>query len=252
MSAAGGATRAGHVVAMAIVCVAGCGRVAFGTDGGTSGDSNTDTASGMQGDAPYRVPAFIENVTVDCMPASSCIGALTHPQAGHVVLVTFTYMDAGANVVSVNDAAGNVYTRQIGPLAWPSSPFWTELWASTIATEQVGLQIDVTFGETHAFVSVYLDDYQANAIDQVASASDPSSGPAIATGLEMTTDAPEIIFGHGESQGGLVGGGTGFTVRSTHLGNLEEDKPAAAAGSYDVELVLDSPHEWIAVMATLR
>jgi hypothetical protein len=72
----------------------------------------------------------------------------------------------------------------------------------------------------------------------------------VTSGAVTTTQGDELIYGVSIGATDAIGGGTGFTVRSTAQSNIVEDKTGATAGSYSATFT--GVNYWIATVATFK
>ncbi len=236
-----------------LVALAGCGRLGFG--------SGSDGALGSDGtivDTPRLPLAFGQHAGMICTGGPiTCNAAFATPSiAGDVVLLTATYASTTAQVKSVSDSDGDTFQLALGPKAWPSSAYRTELWWAIArgGGSPSTLIVELTAASS-AFEQLDVDEYTgtdpSQPIDQTAFASG-LSGTTVDSGPQTISTAPEIIFGHGEGMSLTVSAGLGFTVRDTSNQNIEEDQIVSTIGSYAATFGLSKSGEWIAIMVTLR
>ncbi|HXO74973.1 MAG TPA: T9SS type A sorting domain-containing protein, partial [Puia sp.] len=72
----------------------------------------------------------------------------------------------------------------------------------------------------------------------------------VTSGAVTTTQGNELIYGVAIGATDPMGGGSGFTVRSTAQSNIVEDKTGAAAGSFSATFT--GANYWIATVATFK
>src|SRR5262249_42933326 len=91
------------------------------------------------------------------------------------------------------------------------------------------------FGKgVNSFGILYIHEYsgidKAAPLDVTIGATGTSS--AMSSGSVTTTNASDLLFGGGASKTRVTQGGSGYTVRSTGLGNLTEDRSVTVTGAY--------------------
>lgn len=188
----------------------------------------------------------------------SCSAILPTPSpSGDALIVTVTYDNTATQVSELTDDAGNSYTRLIPATTWPSYPYRTESWYGISNGAANPITLTATFSTLPStFSTVYVDEYSgANPtapIDQVAVMSGLAPATDFSSGLKTIKTPRELIFGHGEGQGGPILPGPGFMTRGTDFGNIEEDRFVTSTGSYDARFDANGALAWFAVMITIR
>jgi hypothetical protein len=201
---------------------------------------------------------FVQNVFTLCGSVMTCATTLpTRSPSGDTLLVTVTYDNPAAQVSALTDDAGNTYALVIPATNWLTQPFRTESWYGISRGAGTKITLTATFSvSTSSFATVYLDEYfGANAtspIDQIAVMTGGGPAADISSGPQTTATARELIFGHGEGVGAAISQGSNFLLRSTELGNIEEDRFVSAIGSYDASFIANGATEWFALMITIR
>lgn len=246
---------------LVIGLVAGC-RLHFDaqTDAaGNSGDNPGLGDGGNPGDGTQIVPggpiAFVQNANAACGAVSQCAQGL--PSAilpGSMLIVTTTFDNTSVGIASVTDSAGNTYVEQIAPTNWQASANRTTIWTTRYAGSGETVTVTVTYtATTSSFASLYVDEYaNATAVDQTAVNIGLGSGSTCTSGFRSTTFPNEMIFGHGESAGGTIGLGAGFTERFNASTVIEEDFAATQPTFIDAHFRLQNGTEYIAMMISLR
>jgi hypothetical protein len=217
-------------VVPAVVVLAACGRIGF--DASPTG--------------------FVRATTVQCVPPTSTCSLVTSVSpgpAGDVVLVAVTYDNAAASITSVSDGSSAQYARVLGPIAWPDATTTSELWAATVTTPQT-LAVTVQFAQDAIrLAEVWIDEYTATAIDQIAFATGTSGSMASDA---RTIDRGELVWGLCLSGGDSIAtAGDGFTSRLVMYGDVLEEE-VVPAGTYSATCTIDPPDEWLALMVTLE
>lgn len=150
---------------------------------------------------------------------------------GDLVVVYVVWSNAGD--VSLTDDQGNTYEKvQAANTVWANNYSSQVFYAKNV--KGGATTITATFAEPVFFGVLYSHEYsgmdKVNPLDTATAAS--GLGVDLDSGVVTTTQADDLIFGAGASEGAVEAGGEGFTVRSTDEGNLTEDKTVTGAGSY--------------------
>jgi hypothetical protein len=108
-------------------------------------------------------------------------------------------------------------------------------------------------GANQSFAEIYASEYAgilttADPLD-VTSTTANNSTP-ITSGAVTTSQANELIYGVAIGATDAIGGGAGFTVRSTAQSNIVEDKIGTAGGAYSATFT--GANYWIATVATFK
>jgi hypothetical protein len=236
-----------------VFALGACGHIGFEADAGRDASGGADSSL----DAFRGVPMFVQHGDAPCGPVISCAVTLSSPHAaGDVVVVVVTYDTTAPQVTTISDGL-DTFKNALAPSNWPVSTYRTEVWYGILTTSSsMPLPILAMLSQTAGTgIWVYADEYSG--VDPIAPVdmttfTGGTSGTAVSSGFVTTRRPNEVVFGHAEGMGLVVMTGAGFTARMTKYGNIQEDKPAAAAGSYDAEFTLSTMGEWIALVTTIE
>lgn len=233
---------------LVLLAIAGCDRV-LGLE-----SVRLDDSRGVVGEI-----LFVQNASAQCMAVPSCSTMMlaSRSPAGDTLLFTVSYDDVLNQVSGVTDDAGNTYSPVIAPTTWAKHGFRTEAWYAISNGGGNPITVTATFSvPTTSFALVYLDEYSgasfSTPIDQHSVMTGLGPVTAISSGAATTVTPRELIFGHGEAQFGSVGVGSGFIMRNTAGGNVEEDRFVMSADSYDASFTGTNGDAWLALMITLQ
>ena len=176
--------------------------------------------------------------------------------AGDLNVVVVGWNDTTATVNTVSDAAGNTYTRAVGPTTISSVESQSIYYAKNIAAAAAGADtVTITFSPAAAFPDIRILEYSgadpSNPVD-VTAASSGNSGTS-SSGSVTTTNATDLLFGANIVQTVTDGPGSGFTTRLVTApdGDIAEDEMATAIGSYSATAPVN-PGQWIMQMVAFR
>ena len=156
--------------------------------------------------------------------------------------------DTAASVQSVQDSAGNSYSRAIGPTSG-SGLQQSVYYAANIAGGSN--TVTVTFSQAAAYPDVRILEYRGvSTLDVTAGAS--GSSTSANSGSATTTSANELIFGADTVATGTAAAGSGYTARiiTTPDEDLAEDKVVTVTGSNSATATLTASGAWIMQMVT--
>lgn len=203
---------------------------------------------------PSRTPEFVQNFFSDCGGQQDCTLQAPGRGSGQILLVTATYGTPVIHVESITDDTKQMFRRFIDPVAWAPGHggLRTEVWWGKRTVDTTEIKVSLT-GPAASGLAVYINEFDATAIDQIATASgDANKAMSFSSGARTIAVAPQVVFGHGESTDSIVAPGTGFMMRRKELGNIEQTKLADRPGSYEAFFDLDQGGPWVALMVTLR
>ena len=179
------------------------------------------------------VPAFVQEKDSQINSGKIVSTTFSSPTTAGNLLVVYLIWD-NAGIASVTDSLGNTYSTAARHMKWNSGKYSVQVF---YATSLIGGPdtVKATFASTvTSFGVVYAHEYsgvaQTAPLDVTAMASS-TSGP-LYSGFATTTNPIDLIFVAGASLNSLTGPGSGYTARSTSLGNITEDKIVSATGSY--------------------
>jgi len=254
------ATQVQAAITAADIATAGAAQLAVFNPtpgGGTSGNVAFSTTSPPS----VTTPVFVQETAVlNGASKTSNISFSAVSASGDVIIISVTQDNQSANVTSIIDNKGNIYSRAISGVNWGTSgtEARSELWyaknviaAGTPITATVKLSANA-----HQFVQLYMSEYSG--LDPTAPLDQTSTHSAaglfngtFSSGSRIITLSDELVFGHCEMWNGFVGVGSGFTSRSAFDGNIEESKTVSSAASYDANCS-ESGSGPLAMMATFK
>ena len=177
--------------------------------------------------------------------------------ANHLIVVHVTWDKQNRDISSVTDTKNTYHlvpgsTMNFGQGAnkYRSALYY----AYGIAVTPGPLTIKATLnGANQSFAEIYAGEYAgilttADPLD-VTSTTANNSTP-VTSGAVTTTQGNELIYGVAIGATDAIGGGAGFTVRSTAQSNIVEDKIGATGGSYSATFT--GANYWIATVATFK
>jgi hypothetical protein len=180
--------------------------------------------------------------------------------AGNLNLVIVGWNDTTAQVSSVTDSKGNVYSLAVGPTllsAAAGGPLTQSIYYSkNIAAATAGANaVTVTFTAAAVFADIRVSEYSglnsANPLDVAVGASGNSATSS--SGSVTTTSATDLLVGANTVETSTIGAGTGFTQRlTTPDGDIAEDRAVTATGSYSATAPLSSAGGWVMQMVALH
>jgi len=174
---------------------------------------------------------------------------------GNLMVVWVWYSGSSQSVAAVTDTAGNTYAKAVGPTTGTGTQaaHRQELWYAKNIVGATGLSVTATFGNTFSTEkSITAHEYSGadpvSPLDVTSFAATSSANAS--SGAATTTAANELIFGAGLFSGTGTAG-TGFTQRSSIVGNASEDKVVVAAGSNSATFA-NTAQDAILQMATFK
>ena len=170
---------------------------------------------------------------------------------GDVNILAIGWNDATANIVAVNDSAGNVYQAAV-PVYQGNGLSQAIYYATNII---LGSNIVmVTFDQPASYVDLRATEYSGlsptNTFD--VGASDSGNGAFADSGQITTGTANELLFGAGMTHSGFTDAGAGFSQRIfTPDEDIIEDELALAPGPYSATASLRSD-AWLMQVAAFQ
>jgi len=155
----------------------------------------------------------------------------------------------GATFGTVSDAQGNSFT-QVGSQIATSGGVKTRLfYAKNIVggTESVTVTMPAADASLQVYVAVYRGANLVTPLDVSAQRTGTTS--SVTSGAVTTTSPNERIVAFCVDDR-TCSAGSGFTARSTHSGNLVEDRTTTTSGSYAA--TAKSNGAWAIIMAAIR
>ncbi|MES1159490.1 MAG: T9SS type A sorting domain-containing protein, partial [Bacteroidota bacterium] len=209
--------------------------------------------------AAAQAPTHVQTKSVTTSTSSTTISVtFTAPStAGHLIVVHVTWDKQNRDISSVTDTKNTYHlvpgsTMNFGQGAnkYRSALYY----AYGINVTPGPLTIKATLnGANQNFAEIYASEYAgvlttADPLD-VTSTTANNTTP-VTSGAVTTTQNNELIYGVAIGATDEIGGGAGFTVRSTAQSNIVEDKTGTAAGSFSATFT--GANYWIATVATFR
>ena len=222
-------------------------------------EPGTDSpAAASPPDAPPPPPiGFVQVASATPQTASANV-SVTYTEAqtaGDLDVVVVGWNDTVAQVTSVADSSGNVYSLALGPTTESNELSQSIYYSPNIrAAASGGNVVTVTFSADAQYVDVRVVEYQGIAavhpLDQTSQGSGvtaTASAPAV-----MTTYSDELIVAAGMTTGTFEPVAAPFVQRiiTTPDGDTVEDQMATSLGSYGVTAQPNGG--WILQLATFR
>jgi hypothetical protein len=218
--------------------------------------TNPDSQSGtLTNGFTYTTSVAIRFVQVAAATPQSPTQTVTvdypTPQtAGDLNIVVVGWNDTTANVQSVRDSLGNVYTLAVGPISG------TGLRQSIYYAKGIAggaNSVTVTFSTKAAYPDIRILEYAgASTLDKTAGAAGNSATSN--SGAATTTAANELIVGANTVATLTRSAGAGFTSRiiTSRDGDIAEDQNANSAGTFSATAPLTSTGPWVMQMVTFK
>lgn len=151
--------------------------------------------------------------------------------AGNLIIVYAIW--SNTNSASVSDSGGNAYAAATARTTWGTNWSAQVFYAKNITDGSN--TVTATFATAvGSFGAIYIHEYagidKASPLD--VSKSTIGTSRAMSSGSVTTTNASDLLFGAGASSNSVTKAGSGWTTRSSALGNRTEDRNVTTAGSY--------------------
>jgi hypothetical protein len=209
---------------------------------------------------PSGTPAFVQGSSSIAGAQAVAISTLTAPftaaqGVGDLNLVFVGWTDTTASVVSVTDTVGNAYALAAGPTELDGLGTQAVYYAKNIVGAAAGANaVTIKLSGPTPFGELRVLEYRGlepnSPVDATAAAT--GTGVPASSTTVATTRADELLV-VGNIVGSIVTGpSAGFTIRIDTSGDAVEDGPVAAAGSYTVDVPLESPSSWIQQTVALK
>lgn len=250
------------------------GAAVGGRDGGESDDAVDDRTVATDIDAPAAVPDSPDEPGTDSPAAPPPIGfvqiAAATPQtattnisvtytmaqtAGALDVVVVGWNDTVAQVTSIGDSSGNLYSRAVGPTTESNQLSQSIYYSPNVRAAAAGANaVTVTFSVAAKYADVRVVEYRGiatvNPLDRTSQANGmtaAASAPAVTTSYSN-----ELIFAAGMTTGTFQPVAAPFVQRIITMpdGDTVEDQIATSLGSYGVTAQQDGA--WIMQLATFR
>ena len=221
--------------------------------GGGYRTSPITTATYVVGGTGGSGIAFIQgNYATPQSSQSSVSVTYQNPQlAGDFNLVAVGWNDTTATVLAggVTDSKGNPYTLAVGPTVLAGNLTQAIYYAKNISAAAAGTNtVTVQFSPAAAFADVRVVEFtgadSSNPIDVAGGASGNGTNSSVA----ITTTVPnDVIVGANIVSTLTSGPGSGFTqlLMTSPDGDIVEDAPASATGTYTASAPLSTAGNWI-------
>ena len=197
----------------------------------------------------YSVPSAPQAiVTVNFSAAQS---------AGNLNVVIVGWNDSTANVTSVTDSTGNVYSLAVGPTVRAGQASQAIYFAPNIAAAAANSNIvTVHFSTAAVYPDVRVLEYSGlDPVSPLLAVTASSGSSATSSSGTLTVSVPNVLLVAGNIVASTTRGpGTGFTSRviTSPDGDIAEDRVVSAAGSYSATAPLSSGGYWVMQMAAFK
>jgi hypothetical protein len=209
--------------------------------------------------AAGQAPTHIQTKSVTTGSSTTTISVTFNAPstAGHLIVVHITWDKQNRDISSITDTKNTYHlvpgsTMNFGQGAnkYRSALYY----AYGITVTPVPLTIKATLdGANQSFAEIYASEYAgilttADPLDVTGTTANNST--PITSGAATTTQGNELIYGVAIGATDAIGGGAGFTVRSTAQSNIVEDKIGTSGGPYSATFT--GANYWIASVATFK
>jgi hypothetical protein len=219
----------------------------------TNPDTQSATlANGFVYGTVVTVPiSFVQvaSATPQSSPTAVTVAYPSAQTAGDLNVVVVGINDTTTTVQSVQDTAGNVYTRAIGPTVGGGLQQSIYYAPNIIGGTN---SVTVTFNGAAPYPDIRILQYRGvSAVDVTAGAS--GSGTTTNSGAATTTSSNALVFGASMVSSWTMGAGTGFTARiiTPIDSDIAEDRIITAAGSYSATSSIASG-AWVMQMVIFK
>ena len=210
--------------------------------------NTTYTATYVAAPPPATSVTYVRSAANTVFGGSSLAVTLSgNTTAGNLLVVGVDW--EVANLASISDGQGNTFT-QIGTDG--VTPNGTKVRLYYARNIRGGAEtVTVTMTGSDPVLQLYVAEYAGaditNPLDVTVMAS--GAGSTVSSGPAVTTSAGDVVVAFCVSNG-TCSVGSGFTARSTHSGNLLEDRAAATPGTYTGTATSNSG--WAMILAAFR
>jgi chitodextrinase len=203
-------------------------------------------------------PAFVQVAAADPQSTPSSV-AVTYAQAqtaGNLNVVIVGWNDITANVGSVTDSKGNVYTLAVGPTRGTGISQSIYYARNIVAAAANGNAVTVTFTPAAAFPDVRILEYRN--VDPVSpldvTSTGTGSGGTSSTTAVTTTNAVDLLVAGNMVGQWNIAAGSGWTSRiiTNPDSDLAEDRVVTTAGSQSATAVLGGSGVWLMQMVAFK
>ncbi len=227
-------------------------------EAGTDSPADAPPPDAPPPDAPPPPPiGFVQIAAATPQtPTANVPVAYTAAQtAGDLDVVVVGWNDAVAQVTSVGDSSGNLYSLAVGPTTESNQLSQAIYYSPNIRAATAGANVvSVTFSVAALYADVRVVEYRGiatvNPLDQTSEAN--GTAATANTPAVTTTDSNELIFAAGMTKGTFQPVAAPFVQRiiTTPDGDSVEDEIVTSLGSYGV--TAQQTGGWIMQLATFR
>ena len=208
--------------------------------------------------APPANPTFVQRSSAVPKSSQTTVNVTyaSAQTAGDLNVVIVGWDGTTAQIASITDAAGNVYTRAVGPTAVAGVASQSIYYAKDIVGAGAGNVVTVKFAPAAPYPDVRILQYRGvdpvNPVDVVAAGSGTSTSSS--TPAVTTTNAVDLLVAGNFVQTRTSGAGSNFTSRviTSPNGNIAEDRVVTTAGPYAATAPLAGSGWWIMQMVAFR
>jgi hypothetical protein len=174
---------------------------------------------------------------------------------GDLNVAIIGWNDSNANIVTVTDSVGNVYTPAVGPTVQTGAGSLAIYYAKSIPGAASN-SVTVTFDSAALSPDIRILEYSG--VDTVSpldvAAAALGNGGFSDSGFVTTTNADDLIVGGNLVQTGTPTAGPGFTSRiiTAPDGDIAEDMIVASTGSYNASAPVSPAGQWIMQMVAFK
>jgi hypothetical protein len=225
---------------LALVALAGCGRIGFAGESTNDASSGSDAASDAS-DAPRGVmaPVFAQTASsFDPSGTGSLSVTLNNVVAGNMIVLETDVRPIPVGIASITDSAGNAYVLAPAYTGGDASINLTVVFAYAIATTSGAVTVMTTTTGANLTQELRVAEYaQIDPNDPFDAIAWGTSGTASATDgartSELTTTAPNDLLFSILLYTGIDGvAGTGFSARSMFNYDVLQDRILPTPGTY--------------------
>jgi hypothetical protein len=230
-----------------VMAACGCGRVGF--------DADAMVVDAMVADTPQTPITFVQAAAGAAGLTTFSLAFNSPLVAGHLIIVGLDFdMTTSIAPTQVIDTMQNVY-RIVGPYDGPPNRQYI---AYTIAkTSGPDTVMATPSGAANSYFELRIHEYagvfSGDPLDAAAGATGSSLAvDGAASPLILTTAPNELIFGLAVFTPTNGASGTGFTRRTSFVGDVTEDLIAVSPGSYRATATMNSGTSWTITVAAFR
>ncbi len=221
-------------------------------------------SNGLNFNVGFAPPiAFVQvnsSISIDApLPSSLNFASVPFKGAqttGNLNVVVAGWHDSTANISSVTDTAGNVYTLAVGPTILSGALSQAIYYAKDILSSPPNTNIvTVTFDRLARSPDIRIAEYAgldpSNPLDVAVAGQ--GNGTTSNSNSVSTTSANDLLVGANVVSTASTAAGTGFANRVvTAYGGILEDRIVAVTGSYNATATLSPSGSWIMQLAAFK